>query len=129
MILTGADGELKHNGVMVAKVRNWSMSVQRDAIETTTLGKLDREYIVGLRGATGSANLFFDATDNHAVAFLNTIWAQNNDEVVEFVFDRVNNEFIEGSGFLTSVGSSVAVGEAQAVDIQFQFNGPVNGTY
>lgn len=129
MILTGADGQLKHNGVIISKVRNWSLTVNKAAIETTTLGLYDRTYINGLRGATGSASLFFDPTDNDAVAFLNTIWAQNNDEKVEFVFDRINNEDIDGEGFITSIGSSVSVGEAQACEIQFQFSGPVQGTY
>ena len=129
MILTGADGQLKHNGVIISKVRNWSLTVNKAAIETTTLGLYDRTYINGLRGATGSASLFFDPTDNEAVAFLNTIWTQNNDERVEFVFDRVNNEDIDGEGFITSIGSSVSVGEAQACEIQFQFSGPVQGTY
>ena len=129
MILTGADGQLKHNGVIISKVRNWSMTINKAAIETTTLGLYDRTYINGLRGATGSASLFFDPTDNEAVAFLNTIWTQNNNEKVEFVFDRINNEDIDGEGFITSVGSSVSVGEAQACEIQFQFSGPVQGTY
>ena len=129
MILTGADGQLKHNGKMIAKVRNWSLTVQRDSIETTTLGKYDREYIVGLRGSTGSASLFYDPADADAVNFLNTIWAQNNDEQVTFVFDRLNNDEIEGAGFLTSVGATVSVGEAQACDCQFQFSGPVSGTF
>ena len=129
MILTGADGQLKHNGVIISKVRNWSLTVNKAAIETTTLGLYDRTYINGLRGATGSASLFFDPTDNDAVAFLNTIWTQNNDERVEFVFDRINNEDIDGEGFITSIGSTVSVGEAQACEIQFQFSGPVQGTY
>ena len=126
MILTGADGQLKHNGVIISKVRNWSLTVNKAAIETTTLGLYDRTYINGLRGATGSASLFFDPTDNDAVAFLNTIWAQNNDEKVEFVFDRINNEDIcrAPAGAL-----QISVGEAQACEIQFQFSGPVQGTY
>lgn len=129
MILTGADGQLKHNGVIISKVRNWSLTVNKAAIETTTLGLYDRTYINGLRGATGSASLFFDPTDNDAVAFLNTIWTQNNDEKVEFVFDRINNEDIDGEGFITSIGSTVSVGEAQACEIQFQFSGPVQGAF
>ena len=129
MILTGADGQLKHNGRIVSKVRNWSLTVNKDAIETTTLGLYDRTYINGLRGATGAASLFFDPTDSNAVAFLNTIWAQNNDESVEFIFDRINNEDLDGEGFITSIGSTVSVGEAQACEIQFQFTGPVQGAF
>ena len=129
MILTGADGQLKHNGVVISKIRNWSMTANKAAIETTTLGLYDRTYINGLRGATGSASMFYDPSDAHAVEFLNTIFTQSNDEKVEFIFDRLNNGEVEGEGFITSVGASVAVGEAQACEIQFQFSGPVNGTF
>ena len=129
MILTGADGQLKHNGVIISKVRNWSMTINKAAIETTTLGLYDRTYINGLRGATGSASLFFDPSDNEATAFLNTITTQSNEEKVEFIFDRLNDEEITGEGFLTSIGATVSVGEAQACEIQFQFSGPVQGSY
>ena len=130
MILTGADGQLKHNSKIIAKVRNWNVQVQRDAIEATTLGMYDRTYLVGLRGATGSCSLFYDPSDADAVDFLNTIWAQNNDEVVQFFFDRNDTDGdLEGTGFISSIGASVSVGEAQACEIQFQFSGPVNGTY
>lgn len=129
MILTGADGQLRHNNTVISKIRNWSMTVNKNAIETTTLGIYDRTYISGLRGATGSASMFFDPTDGDAVAFLNTIWTQDNNEEVEFVFDRNNNEEVKGTGFITSVGTTVSVGEAQACEIQFQISGPIAGTF
>lgn len=129
MILTGADGQLIHNGNVVSKVRNWTLQVQKAQIDTTTLGLYDRTYIGGLRSATGSASLFFDPNDGIANDFLNTIWTQNNNEAVEFVFDRMNQEALAGTGFLTSVSSTVAVGEAQACEIAFQFSGPVTGDY
>jgi hypothetical protein len=129
MILTGADGQLKHNGVVISKIRNWSMTANKAAIETTTLGLYDRTYINGLRGATGSASMFYDPSDAKAVEFLNTIFTQSSEEKVDFIFDRLNNGEIEGQGFITSIGASVSVGEAQACEIQFQFSGPVNGTF
>ena len=129
MILTGADGQLRHNNTIISKIRNWSMTVNKNAIETTTLGLYDRTYISGLRGATGSASMFFDPTDNDAVTFLNTIWSQDNDEEVEFVFDRLNNEEVKGVGFITSIGTTVSVGEAQACEIQFQISGPIQGVF
>ena len=73
--------------------------------------------------------MFFDPSDNEATAFLNTITTQSNEEKVEFIFDRLNDEEITGEGFLTSIGATVSVGEAQACEIQFQFSGPVQGSY
>ena len=130
MILTGADGQLKYNNNIVAKVRNWQVNVSRAQIDSTTLGVFDSTYVVGLRGATGQCSIFFDPSDQTATAFLNTIWTQNNDETVQFVFDRNDTDGdLEGTGFITSIGTTVSVGEAQACEIQFQFSGPVNGTF
>ena len=128
-ILTGADGQLKHDGNIIGKTKNWSLSISRDGIETTVLGDWDRNYTTGLRGTTGSASLFYDPNDVDTVDFLNTIFANNSDETVEFVFEKTSGEALGATGFLTSVGPSVAVGEAQACQVQFQFTGAVNGTF
>ena len=128
-ILTGADGQLKHDGNIIGKTKNWSLSISRDGIETTVLGDWDRNYTTGLRGTTGSASLFYDPNDVDTVDFLNTIFANNSDETVEFVFEKTGGGALGATGFLTSVGPSVAVGEAQACQVQFQFTGAVNGTF
>ena len=128
-ILTGADGQLKHDGNIIGKTKNWSLSISRDGIETTVLGDWDRNYTTGLRGTTGSASLFYDPNDVDTVDFLNTIFANNSDETVEFVFEKTGGEALGATGFLTSVGPSVSVGEAQACQVQFQFTGAVNGTF
>ena len=57
MILTGADGMLKYGNSACVKVRNWSLSINRDAIDVSCLNTYDREYVAGLRSATGSATL------------------------------------------------------------------------
>ena len=51
-ILTGANGELRYNGIRVAKCRNFSIDISRDALETTNLGVFDKTYVEGLRGAS-----------------------------------------------------------------------------
>ena len=58
MILTGADGQLRHNNNVISKIRNWSMTVSKNAIETTTLGIYDRTYISGLRGRLVQRHVF-----------------------------------------------------------------------
>ena len=60
MILTGADGLLKYGSGTCVKVRNWSLNISRDAIDVSCLNTYDREYVAGLRSATGSATLYYD---------------------------------------------------------------------
>jgi len=121
-VLTGSDGQLKHNNAVVAKCRNWSLTISRNSVETTTLGADDRSYTPGIKGATGSASLFYDPDDTNTVNFLKTIMS-NTSESVEFVLDKVNGQKVGGNGFITSISPSVSVGEAQACEIAFQLSG------
>ena len=139
MILTGADGQLKYGSRGLAKVRNWSLSVQRNAIDVTCLEQFDRSYIAGVRNTTGSATVYYDPTQTDDVSLLNSIF-ENRDcstdectEKVTFVLNKCN--FPGGSGtfecevLLTEVGPSVNVGEATAVNISFQVTGAVDGMF
>ena len=79
MILTGADGLLKYGSGACVKVRNWSLNISRDAIDVSCLNTFDREYVAGLRSATGSATLYYDPTQTTDRALLNSIFDDNSD--------------------------------------------------
>lgn len=128
-ILTGADGQLKYGDKIIAKTRNFALNIARDSIETTVLGDKDRTYTNGLRGATGSASLYYDPTDADATSILNTVFSDTDNESLTFVVDKATGKQFIADGFLTSVGSSVSVGEAQACEISFQISGVVSGSY
>ena len=51
-VLTGADGQLLNGTHAFAKCRDWSITINRDALEDTCLGNMDRTYVEGLRGTT-----------------------------------------------------------------------------
>jgi hypothetical protein len=61
--LTGNDGAVSLNGVGVANVRNFSIDLKADTIETTTMGVDVRTYVAGLSSFSGSADIYFDASD------------------------------------------------------------------
>ena len=70
-ILVGNDGALKINGKNVLALRNFSVEITRDTIETTTMGKDVRSYVGGLASFSGSADFYFDpdtATDGFDAA-------------------------------------------------------------
>ena len=133
-VLTGADGELLYGETRVAKVRDWSLTVNKDAIEDTCLGDYDRTYIEGLRGTTGSATILYDPSRPSTNELLNTIF-RTEDSKQTLVFKMNRNGFPLGGGtfscegFLTSVSPSVSVGEAQAVSVSFQVSGAVSGGF
>ena len=61
--LTGNNGAVSINGVAVASVRNFSIEMTADTIETTTMGTDVRTYVSGLSQFSGSADIYFDAAD------------------------------------------------------------------
>jgi predicted secreted protein len=61
--ITGNDGAISINGKGVANVRNFTVDVKADTIETTTMGVDVRTYVAGLSAFSGSADIYFDAAD------------------------------------------------------------------
>lgn len=129
MVLTGADGQLKYQGAAVGKVRDWSVTVSKDALEDTCIGDYDRTYVPGLRGTTGSATVLYDPENAVAAGFINSIFGNSADDTVDFVFNRHDNQSFSCKGFVTNVSTSVAVGTVQAVSVTFQVSGKPSGVF
>jgi hypothetical protein len=129
-VQTGADGQLKYNNRTVAKVRDWSVSVQKDVIEDTCLGAYDRTYVEGLRGTSGSATILYDPDDSAATELLNSIFQNNSTSAeVEFILSTKANRALACTGFITSVSPSVSVGAATACSVSFQVSGKPSGGF
>ena len=129
-VLTGANGALRYRGNIVGRCREWSVSINRDALEDTCLGTYDRTYITGLRGATGSATVLYDPTEHEVTTLLNSIFENSaGDSGVEFVLDTHDRQALVCNAFLTSVSPSVSVGAVQAVSVSFQVSGAMTGGF
>ena len=127
-VLTGADGKVLVNGAQILKARDYTISVAKDALESTTLGNYDREYVEGLRGATGSMTVLYDPLESTAVNLLNSILTTDGtSQKVDFVFTSQDNKKLVYSGFITSVSQSVSTGAVQAASCNFQISGAVEG--
>ena len=130
MVLTGADGQLKYQGATIGKVRDWSITVTKDALEDTCLGDYDRSYVQGLRGTTGSATILYDPGNVNANSLLNSIFSNAETvETLDFVFHRSDNKSFSCVGFVTNASESVSVGSVQAVSISFQVSGKPTGVF
>ena len=151
-VLTGFEGALYHGvtttdaggnetttWVEVAHVRNWSITVTRDVLETTSLGDGDRTYVQGLRGATGTATILYDnEIEEDGFKIWNEIFRRincNEDKTpnkLKFKFDnclgvgKEEDGQIFFNGYVTSFTHNVAVGEVQSATINFTSTGPVH---
>ena len=68
-ILTGNDGQIKLSKTVggsvdatkIAAVRNFSVELTRDTIETSTMSVDVRTYLAGMSSWSGSADIYFDS--------------------------------------------------------------------
>lgn len=129
-VYTGAGGELRYNGVRIAKCREYSLEVARDALETTGLGDHDRTYTQGIRGTSGSATILYDRDDNATRNLLNSIFEDdNNGQLVSFVLNANDGAVMESTAVITSVSTPVAVGDVIACSVNFQVSGRLSGEF
>jgi hypothetical protein len=63
-VLTGNNGAVSINGISVLAVRNFSVEMTADTIETSVMkGGGARTYVSGLSQFSGSADVYFDPAD------------------------------------------------------------------
>jgi hypothetical protein len=58
--LTGNDGAISINGISVLAVKNFSIDMKADTIETSAMGTDVRTYVTGMSSFSGSADVYFD---------------------------------------------------------------------
>lgn len=101
-------------------VRNATIDIARDVLETTNLGESSRTYVTGLRGATGSATLLYENS------LLDDVYAKINTDSqgsITATLTLNTGKTIAGSVLITSVGSTVTVGDVTSTNVAFQFSG------
>lgn len=101
-------------------VRDATVDISRDALETTSLNEYTRSYITGLRGATGSATLLYENS------LLDDVYAKLNADSQPDIVARLTldtGKTISGNVLITSVGSTATVGDITRTNVAFQFTG------
>jgi hypothetical protein len=129
-LLTGSSGQLRSSGTPVAKCREFSIDVSRDALDSSVLGSFDREFVEGMRGATGSATVLYDADDPATVELVNSIFRDDGvKQRIEMILNTNSNRALAFDAITTQVGTPVRVGEVTACNISFQVTGPIDGGF
>ena len=130
-VRTGSNGQLRWRGAAVARVRSWSLNIEKNALETTQVGDFNRTYVSGLRGATGTADIMYDPEETSAVNLFNDMLNDSQEPLssVEFVLDSGQSKELSGTAVLTNISTNVQVGAVTACSINFQVSGPVTGGF
>jgi len=130
-VKTAATAELQFEGVAIGKVRDVSLNINRDALETTGIGQLDRTYSYGIRNTTGSGTLLYDSENTATRNIMNSLLSDSeNLSNVKLLLDTSTSlGTIEGQILVTQVGVSVSVGSLISVPISFTVSGKPEGAF
>jgi hypothetical protein len=130
-IKTAATAELRFNGTAIAKVRDVSLTISRDALDTTGIGQRDRTFEEGIRSTSGSGTLLYDDTNTATRNIMNRVLSDTNSEsAITLVLDTDSTlGTITGNVVLTQVGVSVSVGDLVTVPVSFNVSGKPSGDF
>jgi hypothetical protein len=122
MAYTGANGSFTIAGY-TGVVRDASVEISRDALETTDLGSYSRTFTPGLIGATGSATFIYEAAVKTSI--INNVLnvESSRDTPVAVTLTVGTGQTITGNVFITQVGTTVSVGDVTSTNVAFQFTG------
>ncbi len=130
-VLTGNNGVVKIDNASgtptaIAQVRNFSVEITADTIETTNMGQETRSYVKGLSSFSGSADVYFD-TSNYTggasvVAALNPTTGAVGDAplTIELYLNNTADKF---SGEVIVTGYSVNSSFDGLVEASISFQG------
>jgi hypothetical protein len=112
----------------IAAVRSWSMTVEKDVLETTSQGATYKANVGGLIAGTGSMEIMYDAPSAgdklDLIKDIGTATDEGNASV-ELYLDESGGKKIVGLIVITSTEYSATVGELEVVTVSFTMNGSI----
>ena len=121
----GQDGSVELAGQTVAKVVQWSMTANTDALEVTVLNEDVRTFTTGIRTASGALTVLY--YDDAPVKLLNQVNQDTNANPSITATTRLklkfDDNFLEFDAVLTSADLSCVVGEVMRVNVNYIMSG------
>ena len=112
----------------IAAVRSWSMTVEKDVLETTAQGATYKANIGGLVSGSGSMEVMYDAPASgdklDLIRDVNVATDEGNASV-ELYLDETGGKKITGSIVVTSADYGATVGELEMVTVNFTMTGAI----
>jgi hypothetical protein len=141
-VLTGYHGALLYSDTVVTNLSMWEINIQRPSIERTPDFSYAKQFIVGRRSLTGSATLYYDATQSTDLALSNLVKSDGG-TLTPFIFSLLRTilpednygytphdpRAIEFSGFVTTRSPRVRLNAVTAQQIQFKSSGVIGGSF
>ena len=114
----------------VGQTRSWSLSINKDVIETTKQGDTFKTNIGGLISGEGSAELLYAPGETGAgyTTYIDDVLTtgDNADALFELFPDRdTSAKKISFAGIITSAEYGAVIGEVQVINISSQTSGTI----
>jgi len=112
----------------IASTRSWSLTIEKDVLETTTLGATYKANIGGLIAGSGSVELMYTASSadetNTFIKAANTP-TDGGTATFELFLDTAGTKKISFAGLITSADYSATVGELEVITCNFVTSGTI----
>jgi hypothetical protein len=112
----------------IASTRSWSLTVEKESLDTTALGATYRANVGGLISGSGTVELLYTASSadetNTFIEHVNTA-TDEGAALFELFLDTTGTKKVSFDGVITSAEYSATVGEIEVITVNFVTNGTI----
>lgn len=127
MAIAGKNGKVVVGAASTTKVvgiKNWSLELSLETLETTALGDDWKNYITGLKEWTASSEGDYEVpTDTAGQKALQTAYLNGSTVVVKLYVDGSN--YYTGEAYISSLSIEDPVDDVVSISIEFTGTGPL----
>ena len=110
----------------IASTTAWSLTLEKETLDTTALGATARSNVGGLISGSGSCELLYTATSGDETnVFIEHVNTANDAGAAAFELYLDGTKKITFDGVITGADYSATTGEIEKVNVSFVTNGAV----
>jgi hypothetical protein len=112
----------------ITSTRSWSLTVEKESLDTTALGASYRANVGGLISGSGTCEILYTASSaDETNVFIEHVNTANDagEALFELYLDTTGTKKISFDGVITSAEYSATVGEIEVITLNFVTNGAI----
>lgn len=129
----GEEGSVKFDDAgssasAITSTRSWSLSLNKEVLETTVMGDTYAGKVGGVISGSGSVEVIYTASSSdETAAFIDHINTATDEgtALFELYLDTSGSKSISFDGVVTSAELSATVGEIEIITVNFETNGTI----
>ena len=113
----------------ITSTRSWSMTIEKESLDTTALGATYRANVGGLISGSGTCEILYTASSaDETNVFIEHVNTANDagEALFELFLDTTGTKKISFDGVITSAEYSATVGEIEVITLNFVTNGAIS---